>query len=446
MYHRLKFAACAAAAAVLTGCTSLSLSVDNLLAAPKLTDEQTEIHEALIDSVGSNITLKYPRNGDNRSAFVVADIDDEDTDEAIVFYEYSGTDGSEDGLRVNLLDRNEDGEWYSVKEVAGAGTEIDKVILTKVSGIKGTCVLVGYQTLTGDEKTLEIYSYKDGELQRIGSDNYSLLETIDLNSDGANELVSVRKTTNPETGLVSAKASLLELKDGEITAGQSTEMCDNVASYLRARAAKVSGGRSALYVDSINADGNMQTEIIYYRYSALQNPMQLRSEKLLPLCTRPSGYYSVDIDGDGLIEIPSTRVMLGYESALPEEQVLSTSWSIYVDFYELEVKYSGYYSVPDGYAMMFPARWSDMVTVKKDSATGEAVFYKYEGDINAEMTELMRIAVEAKPDSQDYIYDGYQVIKSIGQLDYLVKLPTDRREQLILTIDEVENNFYVVPT
>ncbi|MBR1764917.1 MAG: hypothetical protein IJ746_05935 [Ruminococcus sp.] len=442
----LRLAACAAAAIIMSGCTSMNLSVDNLLAAPKLTNEQSEIHEALINAVGSNITLKYPRNGDNRSAYVVADIDNEETDEAMVFYEYSGADGNEDGLRVNLLDRNEDGEWYSVKEIAGAGTEIDKVILTKVSGVSGTCVLVGYQTMTGEEKTLEIYSYRDGELSRIGTDTYSVLEAIDLNSDGTNELVTIRRSTNAETGQVTAKASLLEMKDGEITAVQSIDMCDNVTSYVRARAARVKDGRTALYVDSLNAEGSLQTEIIYYRYSALQNPMSLRSEKLLPLCTRPTGYYSVDIDEDGVIEIPATRVMLGYESALPEDQVLMTSWTVYQDFYELEPKYSGYYSVPDGFTMIFPSRWTDKVTVKKDSATEETVFYKYEGDINAEMTELMRIAVKAKPLSQDYIYDGYQVVRTVGQLDYLVKLPTDRREQLILTIDEVSNNFYVVPT
>lgn len=441
-----KMLACAAAAVMMSGCTGVNLSVDTLLAAPKLTDEQSDIHEALINSVGSNITLKYPRNGENRSAFVVANVDEEESDEAIVFYEYSGSDGAQDGLRVNLLDRNEEGDWYSVKEIAGAGTEIDKVILTKVSGVKGTCVIVGYQSMAGEDKTLEIYSYRDGELSRIGTDYYSVLEAIDIDSDGTNELLTIRKTTNAETGLVTAKASLLEMKDGEITAGQSIDMCDNVASYARARAAKVLDGRSALYVDSINLDGSMQTEVIYYRYSALQNPMHLRSEKLLPLCTRPSGYYSVDIDDDGVIEIPSTRVMLGYESALPEEQMLMTSWTVYKDFYELDEEHSGFYSVSDGYAMMFPTRWQDQVTVKKDSATNETVFYKYGGDINADMTELMRIAVKAKPDSQEFIYDGYQVIKTVGQLDYLVKLPTDRREPLILTIDEVANNFYVVPT
>jgi hypothetical protein len=37
---------------------------------------------------------------------------------------------------------------------------------------------------------------------------------------------------------------------------------------------------------------------------------------------------------------------------------------------------------------------------------------------------------------------GYELITSKGQLNYYVKIPKDKAEQLVLTIDEVKNNFY----
>lgn len=55
----------------------------------------------------------------------------------------------------------------------------------------------------------------------------------------------------------------------------------------------------------------------------------------------------------------------------------------------------------------------------------------------------MRIAVSSKNDSEDHISDGYELIDSKGQLDYFVKL-SDRREKLIPTIDEIQNNFYII--
>ena len=136
--------------------------------------------------------------------------------------------------------------------------------------------------------------------------------------------------------------------------------------------------------------------------------------------------------------------MTGYENAIIDEMVYMTTWNIYEDFFDLTEKYRGYYSISNGYFFAFPNRWNDLVTVKREADNSELVFYKYEGDINASNTEIMRIAAVARRDSQEYVDDGYRLIANKGQLDYYVKLPEDKREQLILTIDEVKNNFYIV--
>lgn len=431
-----------ASAMLLSGCTGVSFTVDTLLNAPKFTEEQSAIHEALIERVGSNITLKYPRNGDYRSAFVIADIDDEPTDEALVFYEYASSSGK-DGLRVNILDKNSQGKWYSVKELAGGGTEIDRVMISSVGDEGDTDVLVGYQNPTSEEKTLEIYSYKDKEFRRIAEDQYSVLEPIDINNDGHNEVVAISKSTESETGVSVVTASLLRTEDGEITKDAGIRMCDGVQNYIQSKSGYIEGGRRALFVDGLNAEGNLQTEIVYYRYSSLQNPMEQRPDKLLPKCIRPAGYYCTDIDEDGVIEIPTTSAMIGYENAVTEEMVYMTTWSEYRDFYDLKEKYSGYYAISDGYFFAFPKRWNSSVTVKKDTESGELVFYKYTGDINTSSEEIMRIGLSPKAKTERYVSDGYQVVGSKGQLDYVVKLPLDKREKLIPTIDEVTNNLYI---
>lgn len=439
---KLKTAAAALAAAItLTGCTGPNLSVDRLLAAPKLTDEQSQIHSALISAVGRNITLKYPRGGANRSAYVIANLDAEPTEEALVFYEYTGAE--DEGIHMNLLDRREDGSWYSVREISGAGTEIDKVVISALGNGKEQDILVGYQSLTG-ENTLEIYTYSNGSFQTIGTDSYSLLETIDINSDNKDELVTVQRIRDPETGVSFAKAYLLRVNGEEIVKDVGIDMADGVSSYLRAYKGRLQNGDPAVYIDELDADGLLRTEIVYYRYSSLQNPMRLRSEKMLPHVTRPAGYSCADLDGDGVYEIPSCKPMLGYEDAVPEEQVLATTWNVYEDFYKLTPKLSGYHSVTDGYTMAFPQRWTDTVTVKTDPNTGEAVFYKYGGDINSRMTELMRIMAVTGDETEEYLYNGYTLIVSSGQMDFLVKLPQNDTEQLILTIDEVQTNFYPV--
>ncbi len=89
----------------LCGC-SAGISAENMLTAPKLDAEQSAIYQALINSVGTGVKLKYPKSGDYRSAFVLKTIDGEEGDEALVFYESQTVQSGESALRLKILDKN----------------------------------------------------------------------------------------------------------------------------------------------------------------------------------------------------------------------------------------------------------------------------------------------------------------------------------------------------
>ncbi len=427
----------------MTGCSAVNFGVEGLFSAPKLTKQQSEIHEALIQSVGSDITLKYPQNGDNRSAYVIDNIDNEPGEEALVFYEYNGA-GKKEGLWVNILDKNEEDEWVSVSEISGAGSEISKVIISPMGNTNENNVIVVYQNIASAEKSLEIYRYVNGEFKNVGSDNCSILETVDINDDGANELVIIQKKAADKNKNERYEASLLKMENNQIVKKESVNMCQNVTSYVNSKVGLLEDNSQAIYIDCLTNENQLQTEIVLCENGKLKNPVESENEKFMPFWSRPSGYYSMDIDRDNKIEIPSVKPMLGYENAVEKDLEYMTSWCVYDKELGFSVKFSGYYSVSDGYVMIYPNRWNDQVTVKKDTQSGDMVFYKYNGDINGEMTELMRIAVVSNSDMAEYSYDGYQLISLKGQLDYMVKLSDDSDEPLVLTIDEVQNSFYIV--
>lgn len=427
----------------MTGCSAVNFGVEGLFSAPKLTKQQSEIHEALIQSVGSDITLKYPQNGDNRSAYVIDNIDNEPGEEALVFYEYNGA-GKKEGLWVNILDKNEEDEWVSVSEISGAGSEISKVIISPMGNTNENNVIVVYQNIASAEKSLEIYRYVNGEFKNVGSDNCSILETVDINDDGANELVIIQKKAADKNKNERYEASLLKMENNQIVKKESVNMCQNVTSYVNSKVGLLEDNSQVIYIDCLTNENQLQTEIVLCENGKLKNPVESENEKFMPFWSRPSGYYSMDIDKDGKIEIPSVKPMLGYENAVQKDLEYMTSWCVYDKESGFSVKFSGYYSVSDGYVMIYPNRWNDQVTVKKDTQSGDMVFYKYNGDINGEMTELMRIAVVSSSDMAEYSYDGYQLISLKGQLDYMVKLSDDSDEPLVLTIDEIQNSFYIV--
>ena len=86
---------------MLCGCSAGFFSGD-LLTSPRLTDEQTEIYNALTASAG-RVDLRYPHTGSYRSAFVIRNIDNEPTDEAIVFYEQNKTDAAKEPAQQRMM-------------------------------------------------------------------------------------------------------------------------------------------------------------------------------------------------------------------------------------------------------------------------------------------------------------------------------------------------------
>ncbi|MBQ7834199.1 MAG: hypothetical protein IJ385_00285, partial [Ruminiclostridium sp.] len=132
-----------------------STSVEGLLSPPKLDEEQSAIYNALTLSKGGDVHLKYPVSGQYRSAFVVKNIDDEETDEAIVFYETSNVTDGGSSLRLNFLDK-QNGEWVSVYDFAALGSEIEKVRFADL-GDGGVSVLVTYTIQNSSDSATSIF-------------------------------------------------------------------------------------------------------------------------------------------------------------------------------------------------------------------------------------------------------------------------------------------------
>ena len=141
---------------MLTGC-SLNAGVDTLLTPPKLSTQQEHIYSALTSYAGHNISLKYPKSGEYLSAFIVADIDSDSEDEAIVFYRKNSIKTDDSSLRMNILDQI-DSQWSSVCDHAVDGIEIEQVKITKLGKNDRTNIIVGYSLINPVSYThLDVY-------------------------------------------------------------------------------------------------------------------------------------------------------------------------------------------------------------------------------------------------------------------------------------------------
>ena len=169
--------------AALSSCSAAS--VEELLSPPRLNEEQTAIYEALRTAAGGSVSLKYPKSGQYRSAFVVENIDGEPTNEAIVFYEKPNVaEGSY--LRINFLDMQEE-KWVSVYDFAASGSEVERVMF-KDLGDGETIIIITYYIQNSSDMASSVIKFSDGSPREVFSGRHSYMDVFDADGNGKEEM------------------------------------------------------------------------------------------------------------------------------------------------------------------------------------------------------------------------------------------------------------------
>ncbi len=423
---RLLGAALLLPAASMTGC-SFGTSIDNIMAPPKLSVEQEQIYSALTDAAGSSISLKYPRSGKYLSAFIVEDIDGDGGNEAVVFYERSGLGVEENTLRINVLDKDGDA-WRSVCDTPAEGSEIEKVMISRLGTNDRVNLIIGSSLINRSEKNVTMYNYENGSITANFSESYSFFDVTDLDGDEENEffLLAGAATGSP------AKAEVFKLDGKGIYTKYSCDLSGSFSEFDSLSYGTLEDGRQALYIDAVSGAGSVQTDMIYLDGERLKKIFETPEESASTV--RPAGCSCMDVDGDGVLEIPVQTIAEGYEEVPESEQIRLTNWMKVGQDNRLERKYSSYYSVGDGYIFIFPEKWRGKVTVKRDAVNDEMVFCTYEDGKAG--SELMRIfAAEDVASREDRISTGYMLLHTKGETAYLAYVPplTESSSELALS-------------
>ena len=421
--------ASAVMAVTLTGCT-FGTSIDNLLAPPKLSIEQEKIYTALTNATGDSISLKYPKAGKYLSAFIVEDIDGDGGNEAVVFYEKTGLAAPENTLRINVLDSGDDGKWHSVYDTPAEGSEIERVMISQLGENDRVNLIIGSSLINRSEKSVAIYSYSNGVLENTFAKSYSFIDVTDLDSDGEKEFLLLKGTTNDSP----AAAVAYKLDADGFYHTYSEDLSGGFTEFDAVNYGSLESGETALYIDAVSGNGLIQTDIVYMDDRGLQKAFANPAQSAVT--QRPLGCRSFDIDGDGTLEIPVQRVAAGYSNAPEGELMWLTDWLSVGKDGKTRLKYESYYSVGDGYIFLFPAKWHNKVTLKRDAINDELVICAYE---NSEIgTELMRIyCAEDIASREDRMASDYLLLRTKGDSAYLAQLPQNDKNTS-LSINEAE--------
>ncbi|MEI3579641.1 MAG: hypothetical protein V8Q30_06550 [Acutalibacteraceae bacterium] len=302
---------------LLSSCSMVPANTEDLLEPPKLSPDQAALAEALERGLGTDdFTLKYPISGENRSAYILCNLDDESSNEAVVFYQLTGTDT----IRMNILDQNDQGEWESVYDMAGAGDDIYTVDLATISTLDRNDLIISWKDRGRTELDIEIYSYEKGTLSNLFSGAGDRLYFMDINEDGYSEMVLLgwASSSDPSMQIVRRAGSRVIARDETILSSRAID-------FTGLTLGKTLDGDTAIYVDELISSSSAATDIVVLDGFNMEvvtaaetgdDEEEEAADSLYDQTVRPSELTCQDYNGDGIIDIPISTLMPGTPPAM----------------------------------------------------------------------------------------------------------------------------------
>ncbi len=392
---------------------SCSFSGDDYVAyltAPKATGEMSDIADAFYDFAGDDVTLSYPTRGDHLSAFTLEDIDGDGLREAVVFYTSDKDENGVAPVHINIIDKQHD-EWISVADTVTTSNAVDMVSFADVSGNGVKEMVVGLTSVTKNENILSLYSFEDSRLALIVQETYTDFILSDLTENGCDDLLVV----NLKTAEKEATAKLYTVTKNELLLNGTVYLDSNVTGYAKLQESTV-GGKKAVYIDAYKGTTSMITDIVYVENGTLKNPFVTSADSENEFTLRSIAEPCRGYDGDGVLDIPFTRLHPGYEVRLNSERAYLTIWRSY-DGALFHDKVCGYFNQVDGYMITYPSIWLDTVTITRDSSSHLLTFGVYDPILGTVSSELVRIK---RYTAEDYKQVDPSVFIELGRDDSYV--------------------------
>ncbi len=402
------------AAALLCVCALCSCSqskqVEELLSAPALTDEQSDIIEAINSLSSEAVTLKYPKTGERRAPIIFLDLDSDGETEALAFYNVAA-----EGVyaRIALLEK-EGGEWAVADTVDGLGTDVDSVS-SLTAGEGERVLLVGWMSVNQREQTLATYHFSGGRINLGLEENCEDTILYDFDADGNRELCYIMRDAD---GFY--LKYIYELGREDITAS-SRRLSDSMMGVVSVAAGEGEDGASLVFVDELVTEDMMMTEVFEVNGDRL-DPVSLAEGLSIPeLTLRPlAGLACMRPYEKSSIEIPTVTPPFG-DVAAPE------SWCYWYNTSLSEFVYTraGYLCTDYDFVMCVPDAWLSFadVTVSED----DKQMFNVVDTVSGEIIFKMRVLFVGE-DSAPLLEEGYSLLARSGSYRYYYQSTVSEEE------------------
>ena len=344
---------------------SENVQVEELLRAPRLPGDYGALQNALNEWLGESAQLKYPMQGELLSPFLLQDLDGDGQQDAAVLY----TTAQSSNVCIAFLQKDAAGVWQVRQSIEGLADTVDNVRLAQLQDGSATQLVVGYLAAQGDSY-LAVYSYENGTVNAILEQSYEQYLVEDITGGGNEDLILM---STLEDGGVQIELLTVD-RDGMF---QQVAVMGLSADKFSGCAAVAAGlgadGKRYLVLDGWTglSGNNLATVLLHFDEESQQMlpAEQISTSELYNASLRNvSTLVSRDLDGDGIVEIPTQPDEAGL---LNLSQSRRMDFIVWMDYTSPEPEKSfGLLDEESSCYIELPAEWEGNLMLT-DSAEGE---------------------------------------------------------------------------
>lgn len=301
----------------LCGCSQSSqmfLNVEDLLRAPQPQARQAAVQSALNSYTGSTVQLRYPRVGNNLLPIRFSDLDGDGRQEAVVLYALDA------GGTVNLavLEQQDDESWRVADSMEGLSAEIAQTEFCRLQ--EGSIqIAVGYTNSNFSSKYFSLYGYTDETLSCLLETPFVSYAFAPLTDRELSDLVLIP---------AQAEAGALQLqhyavRQGEVRLLQTQQADARITSCLNLCTNFLTEPKSVI-LDGALSDGRMVTEVFLLQKNSLES---VGDDAVMLTARRQTVLSSMDIDNDGVIEVP--QIVQNLSTLSTARRFYTVQWNTY---------------------------------------------------------------------------------------------------------------------
>ena len=345
--------------AVLLLCSCSGANVDELYSLPEPQKEYLQLQKLIADEILGGSEYSAPTSGTQRQSIQLVDVDGDGMDEALAFMKNSSQ------TPMILIYRYVDGQYELASTITGEGSAIGRVEYADLDGDGISEIIVSWK-ISADLLTMKSYTVHNWSSSILLSAPCKDFRISNFDSKGGSEVVVLN--FDDEVGTVQV---FFSDKAGEVTQA-SAHLSSSMISADRFRVSAIQGGKPAVFVEGHYTEDETNwyiTDVLVFDDGKLKN-ITLDETTGSSVAKRTVEVYSVDINGDGALEVPFSETVFKQSKVTADYYVFD--WICYDASGNSTLSASTYHCYNDGWYFVLPEEWRENLTVRRETGkTGE---------------------------------------------------------------------------